>query len=51
MTDATYAADKVCLICGGTDCLIPLYTKKLPDAQPVAYIHPDCLRTVLMLRK
>jgi hypothetical protein len=30
---------KECLVCLGSDCLVPLYSSKLPEAQPVAYVH------------
>jgi hypothetical protein len=35
--------DHECVVCGGTDGLIPLYADKAPDARPVAWVHAACL--------
>jgi tRNA U34 5-methylaminomethyl-2-thiouridine-forming methyltransferase MnmC len=34
---------RACLVCGDEEDLIPLYAERTPLAQPVAYIHQDCL--------
>jgi hypothetical protein len=34
---------KTCFVCGEAGNLIPLYTERAPTAQPVAYIHTECL--------
>jgi hypothetical protein len=34
---------KQCIVCGRVDELESLYSSKLPEAQPVAYAHFECL--------
>jgi hypothetical protein len=33
--------DRECVMCGGRDSLIPLYSHKAPETQPVAWVHTD----------
>jgi hypothetical protein len=35
--------DRECVMCGGKEGLIPLYADKAPEAQPVAWVHTECL--------